>query len=245
MHNAAEAGLDRMPAIEPAIASLIVSPEEALRPTVRCPRPQCRVTDDLLTRTYNAGARAGRLGNSLAHLMFALSASLQEGSVSANSVAFSDAALQAFALLTRELGRMMSFLCQTRRQVWLAQSHLTDACRKTLRCIPVEPGVLFGPAALEALQRTIQARETRQQLSDLNRSMPPPARSRHPPPPPPRTRSSSRGYSAGDNYRQQVTQQRNDREFRTTRLPPTSGQTQPSDRPRRPPRAPKGHGARR
>lgn len=242
MHNAAEAGLEHMPAVEPAIASLIVSPEEALRPTVQCPRPQCRVTDDLLTRTYNAGARAGRLGNSLAHLMFALSASLQGGSASADSIVFSDAALQAFALLTRELGRMMSLLCRARRQVWLAQSPLTEACRKTLRSVPVEPGVLFGPAALEALERTIQAQETRQQLSGLNRSMPPPAGSRGPPPPP-RTRSSPRVRPTAECYRQHVAQRRVGNEFRTP--PPPSGQAQPRDRPRRPPRAPKGHGARR
>ncbi|XP_074533298.1 uncharacterized protein LOC141796211 [Halichoeres trimaculatus] len=116
MHNAAGAGLERMPDVEPAIASLIVSPEESLRPAVRCPRPQCRVTDDLLTRTYNAGARAGRIGNSLAHLMFALSASLQDNSVDPSAMCFSDAALQAFALMSRELGRMMSLLVQTRRQ---------------------------------------------------------------------------------------------------------------------------------
>ncbi|KAK7898748.1 hypothetical protein WMY93_019601 [Mugilogobius chulae] len=117
MFNSSQAGLDRMPPVEPAIAALIVSPEEALRHTVRCPRPQCRVTDDLLTRAYNAGARAGRLGNSLAHLMFALSASLQEGGTPTNAVGFSDAALHTFALMTRELGRVMSYIVQARRQL--------------------------------------------------------------------------------------------------------------------------------
>ncbi|MEQ2168368.1 hypothetical protein GOODEAATRI_013591, partial [Goodea atripinnis] len=63
MHKSVKAGLDRMPAVEPA---------------VRCPRTQCRVTDDLLCKAYNAGARAGGLGNSMAHLMFVLSASLQD-----------------------------------------------------------------------------------------------------------------------------------------------------------------------
>ncbi|XP_077395323.1 uncharacterized protein LOC144031774 [Festucalex cinctus] len=147
MHGAASVGLDRMPAVEPAVASLIVSPEETLRPSVRCPRPQCRVTDDLLTRAYGAGARAGRIGNSLAHLMLALSTSLQADSVEA-AVSFSDAALQAFALMTREHGRLMSFLVQARRQVWLAQSPLSEASRRALRGVPVEPGELFGSAAV-------------------------------------------------------------------------------------------------
>ncbi|MEQ2169471.1 hypothetical protein GOODEAATRI_025558 [Goodea atripinnis] len=48
MHVSVKAGLDRMPAVEPAVASLIVSRDEALCPDVRCPRTQCRVTDDLL-----------------------------------------------------------------------------------------------------------------------------------------------------------------------------------------------------
>ncbi|CAJ1061397.1 PREDICTED: uncharacterized protein LOC106941852 [Xyrichtys novacula] len=75
MHDATSVGLDKMPAIEPGIASLIVSPDESLCQDARCPRPQCRQTDDLLVRAYDSGARAGRIGNSLSHLMLALSAS--------------------------------------------------------------------------------------------------------------------------------------------------------------------------
>ena len=37
---------------------------------------------------------------------------------------------------------------------------------------------LFGSAAIEALERTVQARKTRQQLSVLQRSVPPPSRPR-------------------------------------------------------------------
>ncbi|MEQ2183845.1 hypothetical protein GOODEAATRI_002136, partial [Goodea atripinnis] len=114
MHKSVKAGLDRMLAVEPAVASLIVSPDEALRPDVRFPRTQCRVTDDLLYKAYNAGARAGRLGNSMAHLMFPHSASLQDAGGATAAVGFSDAALQAFELMTRELGRIMSFLVQAR-----------------------------------------------------------------------------------------------------------------------------------
>ncbi|MED6234244.1 hypothetical protein ATANTOWER_025253 [Ataeniobius toweri] len=43
MHESVKAGLDCMPAVEPAVASLIVSPDEALRPDVRCPRTQVRL----------------------------------------------------------------------------------------------------------------------------------------------------------------------------------------------------------
>ncbi|KAK0134652.1 Neuronal acetylcholine receptor subunit alpha-10 [Merluccius polli] len=122
MQDAAKFGLARMPAVELAIAALVVSPEEALRPDARCPRPQCRVTDDLLAKAYDAAARMGRIGNSLSHLMLALSASLQEATVDASVHSFGDASLQAFALMSRELGRLMSTLVQARRQVWLAHT---------------------------------------------------------------------------------------------------------------------------
>ncbi|XP_028302770.1 LOW QUALITY PROTEIN: uncharacterized protein LOC114463422 [Gouania willdenowi] len=91
------------------------------------------------------------------------------------AVTFCDASLEAFGLMSRELGRIMSILVQARRQVWLSQSNLTEAARRMLRSLPVEPGVIFGPAAQEALERTIQAGQTRQQLAGLSR-MPPPDR---------------------------------------------------------------------
>jgi len=80
----------------------------------------------------------------------------------------------AFGLMSRELGRLMSTLVQTRRQVWLAPSHLSETCRRTLRTVPVEPGEMFSSAALQALQRTVQASQTRQQFTELRRDMPPP-----------------------------------------------------------------------
>lgn len=73
---------------------------------------RCRITDEFISRAYNSSAQAGHLGNSLAHLMFALSASLQgvDGTTAARG--FNDAALQSFALLMKELGRIMSYLFQ-------------------------------------------------------------------------------------------------------------------------------------
>ncbi|MEQ2185137.1 hypothetical protein GOODEAATRI_015106 [Goodea atripinnis] len=108
--------------------------------------------------------------------------------------------LQAFALMTRELGHVMSFLVQARRQVWLAQSPLTKACRRTLGGVPVVSGELFGSAAVEALERTVQARQTSQQHSGLRRSMPPPWHSSRPSviipsaQPPPRHGDKSGGF---------------------------------------------------
>ncbi|XP_051810260.1 uncharacterized protein LOC110963751 isoform X1 [Acanthochromis polyacanthus] len=172
MHDADKYGLGHMPAVEPAIASLIVHPEETLRTNARCPRPQCRIMDDLLCKAYDMGARMGRIGNSLSHLMLGLSASLDRSSVDPSTWGLMDASLQAFALMSRELGHLMSTLVQTRCQVWLAQSLLSEPNRWTLRSVPVVPGELFGAAALEALERTAQANCTRRQLVGL-RTRPP------------------------------------------------------------------------
>jgi len=169
MHNAPSLGLGHMPSVEPAIASLIVAPDEALRANARCPRPQCRVTDDLLCRAYDSGSRLGRLGNSLSHLLLGLSASLEDVAIDAPTQGLMDASLHAFALLSREVGRVLSTLVQARRQVWLAQSPLTEACRRTLMGLPVVPGELFGSAALAALERSAEASRTRQQLAGLHR----------------------------------------------------------------------------
>ncbi|MEQ2166522.1 hypothetical protein GOODEAATRI_029218 [Goodea atripinnis] len=165
MHEAPKFGLGCMPPVESAIASLIVPPDEALRPNARCSRPQCRVTDDLLCRAYDSGP----IGNSLSHLMLSLSSSLELVPLDQSTQGLLDASLQAFTLMTRELGRTLSMLVHARRQVSLAQSPLTEPCRRMLRALPVVLGELFGSAALEALERTSQASRTWQQLAGFHR----------------------------------------------------------------------------
>ena len=90
----------------------------------------------------------------------------------------SEASLQAFAYMSRELGRLMSSLKLARRQVWLAQSPLSEASRRALRTLPVVPGQLFWVAAKQALERTLQVTQARQQFASLRRA---PPRSRRPP----------------------------------------------------------------
>ncbi|MEQ2168715.1 hypothetical protein GOODEAATRI_017653, partial [Goodea atripinnis] len=92
-----------MPPVESAIASLIVPPDEALRPNACCPRRQCPVMDDLLCRAYDSGARMGRIGNSLSHLLLGLSSFLEWIPLDQSTQGLLDASLQAFALMTREL----------------------------------------------------------------------------------------------------------------------------------------------
>ena len=64
--------------------------------------------------------------------MLALSANLREGNkdvedkTGGGDIPFCDAALEAFGLMSRELGRMMSYLVQARRQVWLSQAQIRE-----------------------------------------------------------------------------------------------------------------------
>ena len=89
--HAAKFGLAHMPPVKPAIAALIVLHDEALRPDARCPRPQCQAADDLLSKAYDAAAACmGCIGNSLSHLMLALSASLQEAMLETSVHSFGD-----------------------------------------------------------------------------------------------------------------------------------------------------------
>ncbi|MEQ2177661.1 hypothetical protein GOODEAATRI_005881, partial [Goodea atripinnis] len=124
----------------------------------------CGVCHCLLHR-----ARMGRIGNSLSHLKLGLSSLLESVPLDQSTQGLLDASLQAFALMTRELGRTLSTLVHARRQVWLAQLPLTEPCWRKLRALPVVPGELFGSAALEVLERTAQASRIWQQLAGLHR----------------------------------------------------------------------------
>ncbi len=68
--------------------------------------------------------------------------------------------VQAFPLMSRECGHVLSTLVQTCRQVWLVLSPLTETSRRTLRSVPVVPGELLT-AAFKALECTSQATQTR------------------------------------------------------------------------------------
>ncbi|XP_075336649.1 uncharacterized protein LOC142397191 [Odontesthes bonariensis] len=168
------------------------------------------------------GSEDGSVGAAIRTALARLQLDLpQETELDTSVHGITDASLQAFALMSRELGRVMATLVQARRQVWLAQSPLSEACRRTLRSVPVEPGELFGSAALEALERTVQAGKTRQQLSELHRSAPPPGNPRGRPAAPQRgTHSRARGLLRPQYSRPQPAQ-RQAHPFRAPeRLPP-------------------------
>lgn len=65
MADPSTAGLGPMPSVEPAVVSLVVSPDEALRTDPRCPSPECRRTDNLVCRAYNTQATMGRVLNTM------------------------------------------------------------------------------------------------------------------------------------------------------------------------------------
>lgn len=76
----------------------------------------------VLTKGYEIAARMGRIGNSLSDLVLALSQTLQTTGVDAQVQGMSDASLQVFAYMTRDLGRLLPTLTVARCQVWLAQA---------------------------------------------------------------------------------------------------------------------------
>ena len=153
--------------IEPTLVGLILSPDEALRPDARCPWRQRRLTDDLIGKSYDAAARMACIGNSMSHLVLALSQTLQSPGVEPSVQALSEASLRAFAYMSRELGRVMSSLTLARCQIWLAQSPLSEPSRKVLCSLPVVPGQLFGPAVQQALERSLLVTQVRQQFAGL------------------------------------------------------------------------------
>lgn len=65
---------------------------------------------------------------------------------------------------------MMSTFTAAPRQVWYAQSPLSEPCRGTLCTLPVLPGQMFGAAAQQALECSTQVDKAKQQFADLQQS---------------------------------------------------------------------------
>ncbi|XP_042562141.1 LOW QUALITY PROTEIN: uncharacterized protein LOC122131476 [Clupea harengus] len=133
MQGASTYGLERMPNVEPSVAALILSPDEALRPHARCPRPQCRLTDDLIVRCYDAAARTARIGNSMSHLMLALTQTLQGTGDASASQGLCDSSLQAFAFMSRELVASQPAADTAVREVSPARQISPTPATRTLR----------------------------------------------------------------------------------------------------------------
>ncbi|XP_074466705.1 uncharacterized protein LOC141752572 [Sebastes fasciatus] len=71
-----------------------------------CPRKECKKTDHLVCRSYNAAAGAARAGNALALLLAALRRSASAGDQDTRNLI--DAALSTHSQLTRDIGSAMS-----------------------------------------------------------------------------------------------------------------------------------------
>ncbi|CAB1312454.1 unnamed protein product, partial [Coregonus sp. 'balchen'] len=160
MRDAKQHGLDHMPKVDEFIAELMLSPDEALKDDARCPRPQCRATDELLSRAYDKAAYMTRIWKFLAVLMLAQNRMLQPEHADLDLCSLNDVSLQAFAFMTRELGRLMSTVVVTCRQVWFAQAPMSDDSRQMLRKLPVVLGLLFGPVAECTIKCTKQLSQT-------------------------------------------------------------------------------------
>lgn len=181
MADAENHSLGNMPAVDTCIAALVVSPDEALRPDPRCPSAECRRTDELFIKAHNTATRVGRLSNSLAHLLLALQSSLPGANTDRAPDELLNAALQTMGYIAQDMGRLVATLVRGRRQVWLAQTPLSETCRATIRALPLIPGHVFGPAVKDALDRRALISESRRQETAQR-----PFRFRTPVPPNPR-----------------------------------------------------------
>ncbi|MEQ2179459.1 hypothetical protein GOODEAATRI_025125, partial [Goodea atripinnis] len=99
----------------------------------------CSFTDDLLCRAYDSGARLGWLGNFLSQLLLGLPALFEGSAVGGPVQGLIDMSLHAFALMSREIGYVLS------TQVSLAQSPLTETRRRTLIGLPCFRGRCLVP----------------------------------------------------------------------------------------------------
>lgn len=115
MRNAEEHGLVHMPPVDQCIASMILSPVEALKDKAGCLRPQCRIMDSLLSLpTWLILGNFSLCSSSPSHKCY--SQSMRGESLVTQT-------MQHFScpgLMSRELGRLMFTQVVTRRQVWLA-----------------------------------------------------------------------------------------------------------------------------
>lgn len=86
MENPGPMDLGPMSPIEPAVASLIVAPDEALRQDPRCPNMECTWMDNLICKIYNSMACLGSTVNMLAHLFLTINASLSSPDTTATKL---------------------------------------------------------------------------------------------------------------------------------------------------------------
>ncbi|XP_037637109.1 uncharacterized protein LOC119494940 [Sebastes umbrosus] len=133
-----ESGLGDMPPVEREMAALTPLGPDRVTTNPHCPRKECKKTDHLVCRSYNAAARAARAGNALALLLAALRRTASAGDQDTRNLI--DAALSTHSQLTRDIGSAMSSAMMARRQIWLAQTTLPENIRKELTNMPVVPG---------------------------------------------------------------------------------------------------------
>ncbi|MED6261860.1 hypothetical protein ATANTOWER_011035 [Ataeniobius toweri] len=120
-----------MPLVEPAIASLIGAPDEALRPSARCPCPQCVALRTICCAEFMILVPDwDGLAIFYPNFCWVCQPHLRVLRLADPVQGLMDVSLHAFDLMSREIGYVLS------TQVSLAQSPLTETCRRTLIGLP-------------------------------------------------------------------------------------------------------------
>ncbi|CAL8316665.1 unnamed protein product [Gadus morhua 'NCC'] len=109
----AETGLGDMPPVEASIASCTSLGPARVSSNPSCPRKECAKMDRLVTRSFNASARAARTGNTLAMTLAALRRTLDPAD--GDAMGLVEAALSAHSQLTRDVGDSMAAAVLCRR----------------------------------------------------------------------------------------------------------------------------------
>lgn len=86
------------------------------------------------------------VGNSIAYLLLALHSTINVTPPDNTALELLVASLQALGLIAFSSGKALGQARQARRQVWLEQSKLPEACCNILRQLLLVPGQVFGPA---------------------------------------------------------------------------------------------------
>lgn len=119
-----------------------------------CPSPECRCNDDLFVRIYNTVSgfepcRKVGNSNSIVHPLLALHSTMNVTPPDKTASELLNPSLQALGLIVFFTENALGLIKQAMRQIWLVQSKLLEACRKSLCKLLRLPGQIFGSVFLQ------------------------------------------------------------------------------------------------
>ncbi len=165
-------GVATAPRVGPTFAMLAGAVARAGR-DANHPNKSCRATDNQLRRAYHSSALAAKLACTNSLLLLYLEGLLQDLASAAPSdemvemLHVADMLLQGTSAHAQALGQSMASMVQARRQVWLAQSSLSDQDCIAVLAAPEVSGEVFGPPCEAALEQSRRVRELTRSVREV------------------------------------------------------------------------------